>query len=315
MTLLDDDIDDLLQAFRADEAMLDDATRARMWARICDAAPDAPTDLDTLDPSVRVRRLRRRPDAPRRGRMLAVAAAVLVLLAVAGLAVRSGPGDDAVTAGPPAEEPLPRDLQELADAVAALPVPVLGSSEDTRFSHLVVGRERQASGATATRWTQEYWVDLEGRGRVLVGGDLEEDQSSDEPGTFAFGVLPPGVVVGLPDDPDAVEAALLAVDPEAASPGGTVVLASTLAYAGIPAPARAGILRYLDGLGFDPVTAPGLRPNLLRVEGPGPDGSTVQVDVDLLSGEVVASSNTTRQGGRDVRVYRDADLRADTRSR
>ncbi len=316
MTLLDDDIDDLLQGFRADEAVLDDTTRARMWARICDEVPDAPAGLDAFDPSPGARRPSRRPGAPRRGRALAVAAAVLVLLAVAGLAVRSGPGDDEVTAGPAPEEPLPRDLQELADAVADRPVPVLGSSDDTRYTHLLVTREiRGASASQVTNVTEELWIDLEGRGRLRVGGVRDGDESSDEPGTFSFGSLLPREVVGLPDDPEVISATLASRSSDAVGPGGAAQMVHALAHAGIPGPARAGLLRYLDGLGFDPVTADGLGPNLLRVEGPGPDGSTVQVDLDLLTGVVVASSDTTQQGGRDVTTYRDADLRPDTRSR
>jgi hypothetical protein len=59
------------------------------------------------------------------------------------------------------------------------------------------------------------------------------------------------------------------------------------------------------------VTAADLRPNLLRVEGPGPGGSTQQADFDLLTGQVVASLLMTPEGGIDQKTYQIADLRGD----
>lgn len=310
MTLLDDDIDDLLRSFRADEAVVDDATRTRVWARICAEDPDARAELDRLAPAVP----RRRHRVPR-ARLLAVAAAVLVLLAVAGVAVRSGPEGGSVTAGTGTTEPLPRDLLELADRVSARPVTELGAAEEARYTHQRVERVVEAPGTEAVIRTEERWIAQDGTGRLVVTGDAARDETFDEPGALALGTLAPDVALALPDDAEAAEAALVAGSGEAAGPALATTTIETLAHAGLPAAARAGLLRHLDRLGFVPVPAPGAGPRLLRVEGPGPDGSTVQADLDLDSGLIVASASTTRQGTRDERTYVEADLRADTSSR
>ncbi|HMJ74421.1 MAG TPA: hypothetical protein VK507_00510, partial [Iamia sp.] len=272
MTLLDDDIDDLLRTFRADEALLDHMTRARIWARICDEVPDAPTAFDALALRPGVRALRRRTPPGGRARRLGVAAAVLVLLAVAGLAVRSGSGDDTVAAGPTTEAVVPRTLLELADAVAIRPVGELGASDETRYTHQVVTYHLQDGGSEGTVRTEERWVAKDGSGRQVYSLPVNTDRQFD-PGDLLLGGLPPDVAVSLPDDPDRVAAELdehgQATDRDASN---TVI--ATLSFAGLPGPARAGLLRFLDRIGFMAVSTPGVRPSLLRVEGPGPDGST-----------------------------------------
>lgn len=323
MTLLDDDVDDLLRRFRADEAVLDDDIRTRMWARICDDVPDARVALDALAPSAGVRHLRARPRRPST-RVLAVAAAVVVLMAVAAVVLRpgSGPGDRAVTAGPPTEQAAVADLQDLADAVADLPVPVLGSSPETAYAHRVLERTTETTVADPVAVTEEVWVALDGTGRLLItrAGAVGRDETMDRPGSLRLGLLDPAVAVGLPDDADAVVAAIGAQRARAEGEAVAVVpgdlsreLIETLAFPGLPGPARAGILRVLDRWGFAPVTDGALAPNLLRVEGPGPDGSVVQADFDLRTGEVVASTHFGPDGYVDVRTTTAVDLRADTR--
>jgi hypothetical protein len=315
MNLLDDDIDDLLQSFRADEARLDDTTRARMWSAICTDAPDAATELDALDRGTRVRPLRRRTGTSRT-RMLGIAAAVLVLLAGAGLAVRSGTGDKDVTAGPPTTVAAPEGLQELADRVAALPRgAVLGDSPDTRFTYQVLTRRIVSPTATeATTYTETRWIGRDGSGRLWIPPDRDETEG---PGSYAFGeLLAPDVAVGLPD----VDASVTRTIEQVLGVGGldsdeAPGLVATLSHTGLPPAARAGLIRALDRIGFVPVPAPELGPNLWRVEGSGPDGSTMQADFDLLTGEVIASVRVSADGRRDERIITDVDLRGDTRRR
>jgi hypothetical protein len=316
MTLLDDDIDDLLRAFRADEALLDDDIRTRMWARITEAAPAARAELDALVPPAEVRRLPRR-FGPRNNRVLAVAAAVLVLLAVAGVGLRLGPGgNDPTTAGPVTEPVRLVSLQDLADTVKDRPVTVLGSSPDTRYAYLSVERSfRGSRDDLPIDRIEEQWIDLDGTGRIRVSGQAGRDDEVTEPGSLPLGMLRPDVAVGLPDDVGAVDAALLAAGAVDTGPGVSAPVLATLAAPGLPGPARAGLIRFLDGLGFHPVTATGLGPNLARVEGPGPDGSTLRADFDLRTGKVVMTSLMNRRGLLDLRIYTEVDLRPDTLSR
>lgn len=315
MTLLDDDIDDLLQAFRADEARIDDLIRSRIWARVCDAAPDAPTALDTLDRGARVRRLRSRVGGRPRARVLAVAAAVLALLAVGGLSIRTGPDDDAVTAGPAPTAPLPRDLQQLADYVTALPTPVLGDPGAAYAYRRGTRSAQNGPDSETSVYVEQQWTSLDGSGRQLVdaeGDDRDPDETTGGPGTFDLGLLPPRVAIGLLDDVDGVAATVerdldVAFSPEL-SPG----LVETLTYSGLPGPARAGLLRAIDRLGFDPVLAPELGPSLLRVEGPGPEGSMMQADLDLRTGGVVAMARIWPGGEFDRLSSIEVDLRRDT---
>ena len=314
MSYLDDDIDDLLQAFRADEARIDHSIRARIWTQICDEAPDAPTALDTLDRGARVRQLRRRaPSLPRIG---AAAAVVLVLLAVAGLAVRSGPsGDAAVTAGPSATIPAPRDLEELADRVAVLPAAVLGETDDTRYTYLRGVRYRQ-DGPTGEVFVQreQRWVARDGSGREVidVGGDASDrDVTTDEAGTYDLGLVPPLAAVGLRDDVDVV-LATVEHDTGAVSEEVAAALVDLLTYTGLPGAARAGVLRTLARLGFAPASGVDPGPNLWRVEGEGPDGSTLQADLDLRTGEVATWTRLLPGGGSIRLTDIEVDLRRDT---
>jgi hypothetical protein len=314
MSYLDDDIDDLLQGFRADEARIDHSTRARIWAQICDEAPDAPTALDTLARGARVRRLRRRaPSLPRIG---AVAAAVLVLLAVAGLVVRSGPNDDAaVTAGPSTTIPAPRDLEEFADRVVVLPTTVLGETDDTRYTYRSGVRRIQGAAFEAVQHEQR-WIARDGRGRELIAADgkgADSDNTMGQ-GSYEIGYLPPRTALGLPDEAD-TELATFARG-TGVEPGdflNPMALIDLLTYTGLPAPARAGALRALDRLGFAPVPDADLGPNLWRVEGSGPEGSTLQADFDLRTGEVTALALLSPDGGFDRLTDIEADLRPDTR--
>ncbi|HEV7722646.1 MAG TPA: hypothetical protein VGO60_15245 [Iamia sp.] len=310
MTLLDDDIDDLLRTFRADEALLDDGTRGRMWARICDEVPDAPTAFEALAIRPGVHVLRGRPRPSGRVRLLGVAAAVLVLLAVAGLAVRTGSDDDTVAAGPTTEAPVPRTLLELADAVAIRPVGELGASDQARYTHQVVAYTLGTPGAEPVFRTEERWVAKDGTGRQVRSFPAGTDQLIDTPGTLLLGALPPDVAVSLPGDPDRV-AVVLAQHGQATDRDVARTVITTLSFTGLPGPARAGLLRFLDRLGFVSVSTPGVRPNLLRVEGPGPDGSTMQADFGLLTGEVVAWTSSSPDGRSDARTYTEVDLRVD----
>ena len=316
MTLLDDDIDDLLHAFRADEARLDDATRTRIWVQICDAVPEAPTMLDTLDRGARVRRLRQRVGTRPRARVLAVAAAVLALLAVGGLSIRSGPDDDAVTAGLATTAPVPRDLEELADRVADLPTTTLGADGATyTYRRGIRSIQGSPTSEMSTR-VEQQWVALDGSGREIIdveGDDRDRDQTKDAPDSYEIGFLPPRTAVGLPDDADIVmatfarDAGLGAGDPRI-SPA----LVEILTYTGLPAPSRAGVLRALGRLGFAPVPGADLTPNVWRVEGPGPDGSTMQADLDLRTGGVTALARLTPDGFFNRLTSIEVDLRRDT---
>jgi hypothetical protein len=312
MTLLDDDIDDLLQAFRADEARIDDIIRTRIWARVCDAAPDAPTALDTLDRGARVRQLRQRVVTRPRARLLAVAAAVLVLLAVGGLSIRSGPDDDAVTAGPASTVPLPRDLQELADAVTDLPTPVLGEPGATYTYRRAIRSVQNAPTDEATTFVDQQWIGLDGSGRQAADGGGSPGDETVGAASLLLGPFAPRVAVRLPDDADAVLAAVERRHGEGASAQAAPGLFDILTYAGIPGPARAGVLRALDRIGFVPVPAPELGPTVLRVEGPDPDGSTMQADLDLRTGRVIAMTRPLSGGGVDRSTDIEVDLRRDT---
>lgn len=91
-----------------------------------------------------------------------------------------------------------------------------------------------------------------------------------------------------------------------------LALVDLLTYAGIPGPARAGALRALDVLGFEPAPGPEPAPTLWRVEGPGPDGSTMQVDFDRLTGEITAWTRLLAGGGFMRLTNIEIDLRRDT---
>jgi hypothetical protein len=305
----------LLRGFRADEARIDDAIRSRIWAQITDADPEAADWLDTLDRGARVRQIRRR--APRPSQILAVAA-VLVLLAAAQMVVRSGPSEEpSVSAGPSTTVPIPHDLDELADRVAIERATVLGETEDTRYTYQRGVRSTQlVPTVEATTSFEQRWIADDGSGREVIdveGSDRDPEVYVRNPGYFNFGSLTPPAAVALPDDAGAVldsltrDAGAGAGDTEKA-----LALVDLLTYAGVPGPARAGALRALDRLGFEPAPGPDPAPNLWRVEGTGPDGSTMRVDFDLLTGEVAAWTRLLRGGGFMRLTNIEIDLRRDT---
>jgi hypothetical protein len=314
MTVLDDEIGDLLASFRADEAVLDDATRLRIWDRLCDEVPDAAESLDAMAPATNVRRLRTRP----RHRVLAVAAAVLVLLAVAGIALRPGPGrdDGTITAGTTEEEVSVPGLDELADEVAARPVVELGSSPEVAYAHLETRQTVVSIDGSEVVKTFEVWVDRDGTGRTVEDnlGDTAPPASRAfaEPGALGLGGVPVETVLALPDDAAAAEAAFLAVgDVGATARDVPVVVLDTLSHSGIPGPARAGMLRFLDQLGFAPVPASDLGPDTMRVEGLGP-GYVLRADIDRTTGMVISRTWRQPRGAGDVRTVLTSDLRPDT---
>ena len=313
MSFRDDLILGLLRRFRADEGRVDDAIRSRIWADISEHDPEASLWLDTLDRGARVRQLRRR--APRPSQILAVAA-VLVLLAVAQLAVRSGPSEEpTVSAGPSTTVPVPRDLDELADRMAIVRGTVLGETDDTRYTYRrgVRTAQRDPTVAVETSFEQQ-WVADDGSGREVVdveGSGRGPVARTRGPGFYEIGFLPPAIARGLPDDPDTVlatyERSIGVVGAEA-----SFYLVDLVTYAGVPGPARAGALRALDQLGFEPALGPDPAPNLWRVEGPGPDGSTMRVDFDLRTGEVATWTRLLPGGGFMRFTNIEIDLRPDT---
>lgn len=315
MALRDDHVFGLLRGFRADEARVDDAIRSRIWADISDADPEASLWLDTLDRGARIRQLRRK--APRPSRILAVAA-VLVLLAVAQLAVRSGPGEDPfVFAGPSTTVPVPLDLDELADRVATMSAPVLGGTDDSRYTYLRAVHSTQLDRTReVTTSFEQRWVADDGSGREVIdveGSGRVPDVYTRGPDSYEIGFVPPLIALGLPDDADIVLATF--IRNTGVRPGDSLnplALIDLLTYAGVPGPARAGALRALDRLGFEPAPGPDAAPNLWRVEGSGPDGSTMRVDFDLNTNEVAAWTRLLPGGGFTRLTDIEIDLRRDT---
>ncbi|HEU5152325.1 MAG TPA: hypothetical protein VFU19_17680 [Iamia sp.] len=312
----DDRIFALLRAFRADEARIDDAIRSRIWADIVEHDPEAALWLDTLDRGARVGHLRRR--AARPARIMAVAA-VLVLLAVVQLALHStGPSEQPfVSAGPSTTVPIPRDLDDLADRVTLMLPEVLGETEDTRYTYLRGVHTGQADPTRAVQtFVEQRWVAADGSGRELIDNESTgraPDEHRRGPGFFNFGPLTPSAIVSLPDDGQVVLDSI-SRDPDPVAGDGETALAlvELLTYAGFPGPARAGALRALDRLGFEPAPGPDPAPTLWRVEGPGPDGLRVQVDFDLHTGEVAAWTRLTPGGGFIRLTNIETDLRPDS---
>ncbi len=311
MSFRGDHILGLLRGFRADEGRIDGAIRSRIWADITDADPEAADWLDVLDRDARVRRLRRQ--TPRPSRILAVAA-VLALLAVAQMVVRSGPSEEPfVSTGPSTTVPIPLDLDELADWVAVEVPAVLGETADARYTYLrgVRSTRLEPRLEVSTSWEQR-WIAVDGSGREVIdieGDTRDRDITTDEAGSYEIGLLPPLAAVRLGDTADTV-LATYEWSTGAVGPDVSLRLIDLLTYAGLPGLARAGALRALDRLGFKP--APGPARNLWRVEGPGPDGSTMQVDFDLRTNEVTAWTRLLRGGGFMRFTDIEIDLRPDT---
>lgn len=313
MNARDDHIFDLLRAFRADEAHIDDAIRSRIWADISEHDPEAALWLDTLDRGARIRQLRRR--APRPSRIIG-AAAVLLLLTTVQLVLRSGGASEEpfVATGPSTTIPIPQDLNELADRVAAMHPTVFGETEDYAFTYLRGVRSSQADSARAVAVSVEKrWVATDGSGREVIDveGDARDRDVIAEAGTFQIGFLPPDVARGLSDDADEVLATFERSNGVAGSQA-AFQLVDLLTYAGLPGAARAGALRALGELGYEPAPGADPAPNLWRVEGPGPDGSRMRVDFDLRTGEVVAWTRLMSAGGFIRFTDIEVDLRPDT---
>jgi hypothetical protein len=166
-----------------------------------------------------------------------------------------------------------------------------------------------------TTRVEQRWVDLDGRGREVidVGGDQRDrDDTLDRAGSYEIGFLPPRTAVRLPDRTGTVLATFAREADIGAGIAPSMALADLLSYTGLPRAARAGALRALARLGFEPAPGATPGPNLWRVEGSGPDGSTMQVDLDLRTGEV---TTLTLLSGDDFDRLTDIEtsLRSDTR--
>jgi hypothetical protein len=161
---------------------------------------------------------------------------------------------------------------------------------------------------------EQRWIAADGSGREVKnveGSGSGPVARTRGPGFFNLGSLTPSAAVALPDDGQAVLDRFTR-DLGAGAGEESLALVDLLTYAGVPGPARAGALRVLDRLGFEPAPGPDPAPNLWRVEGPGPDGSTMRVDFDLRTGEVAAWTRIVPGGG-FVRLSNIVtDLRRDT---
>lgn len=226
----------------------------------------------------------------RRRRHLMVAAAALIFLAAAGLVVRTSvAADDTVTAG----RPIPRDLRELADRVAALPpTPVLGETASARFTYRRTSRSTDEPTSEVSSDVEEMWVAADGSGRQLTFDEDDPDQTSEGaagPSIFTVDGVPLPIFLKVPDDVDAVAAVFAQYGLHGFTDEAAPRLIDALSYLGIPGPARAGALRALDDLGMTPVPDADPGPHLLRVAGPRrPDGSRLQADFDVRTGRAVA---------------------------
>ncbi len=286
---LEEQIRDYAGALRAGQPVTPDQARARamaLWAR------------------------------HRRRRHLMVAAAVLVLLASAGLFVRASLADDSVTAG----RPIPRSLGELADRVADLPpTTVLGETDDARYAYRRVTRSTDRPGSEVTSDIEETWVSIDGGGRQVTAPEDNPTQTSEgaaRPDLFTVDGVPVRIFLELPDDVQAVVAAFTEHGTHGFTNDVSLRLVDTLAYSGLPGPARAGALRTLDQLGMAPMLDADPGSHLLRVAGPrGPDGWRLQADFDVRTGMAVAwelygpAGEVTRIATIEVDLRRDSQRR------
>jgi hypothetical protein len=252
----------------------------------------------------------------RRRRHLMVAAAVLILLAAAGLFVRTSVADDTVSAG----RPIPRDLWELADRVASLPpTTVLGETDDARYTYRRVTRSTDRPTSEVTSDIEEMWVASDGSGRQVTTPQGDPTQSSEGaagPDLFTVDGVPVHIFLDLPDDVDAVAAAFDTYGRRGFTSEVSPLLVDALSYTGLPGPARAGVLRALDGLGMTSVPDADPGPHLLRVAGPrGPDGWRLQADFDVRTGMAVAWELYGPDGEVTRFVTVEVDLRRDSQRR
>lgn len=309
MTMLDDQVDDLLRHFRADEAVIDDPLRQRMWDEVARTTATAPVPL--------------RPAAGRPSGRRVLAAAALVLAALAGGVVARAtagdgdPGDRATeqaradgTAGAPT-------LTELADQLSTLGGPVLGDPGAT-YAHVVASSVHHAadgSGDSDLAGRAETWVSLDGTGRrrgMLTNGANPEDVVVDQVGMLPLGALRAAAVVVLPDDADATIAAAIADLGSGDDPAVVIAdpLIEALAHPGIPGPARAGALRALDRLGFE--TAPGIDAGTVTLAGPAHDDAVVTAVLDVATGRITSRQLVEVDGSTTATWWSDADLRPTT---
>ncbi len=311
MTMLDDQLDDLLRSFRADEAFIDDEIRGRIWEEVVATTTLAATPLPRrTDP--RTRRARR---------VLTLAAALLVAALSGGVVARVTVDDPGtVTAGVAATPdtattgPAPT-LDELTDAAAAHQGPVLGDPGATH-AHVVASfvyhvptdaEEDDVAGQL------ESWVTADGTGR-LSGNRTDNgnavDQTFDEPNSLLLGPVTPSVALALPADGRAVlEQMVPALGTASPSdPASSTSLVDLLAQPGLPGAARAGLLGALGELGFE--TQAGASPNTVRLSGPAADGATVTAELDIETGRTLSRIQTDPDGGTAAVWYSSVDLRA-----
>lgn len=317
-----DGVDAALRAFRADEGRLDPATRARITARVDaavaagGAAASRPPPEAVPDPTVPLEGgRRRRPPTP-----LLAAAAVLVVLLAAGVAVvvRAG-GDGATSADAPTAPPAEGapGLDALADRVEAAPAgPVLGDPGAT-YAYRRVTTSRAPAGGERTTAGREEWVARDGSGRTLAVGpnEMRSPPSGDgvqpAPGSLALGGTTPEIALALPGDARGVADALAAGDDERAPVDLAAAAVDTLATAGLPPTARAGLLRFLHELGYratgpiDPATG------AASYRGPGFGGSTVTFAFDPETFVVRSRQEQERGGTTSTDAYADIRLRDD----
>lgn len=303
MTTLDDQADDLLRRFRADEAAIDDDLRRRMWDEVAQRTASVPASVRPARPSGRTRR-----------RVLAVAAAVLVV-ALAGVVVARGTGvDDRPRETARATDGSTPTLRDVAADAAGRTGPVLGDPGAT-YAHVVASYVLHVPGDGDASGRTETWVALDGTGRRSASqadGANPSDALFAEPGTLPLGSLRPEVAVDLPDDGHGAIAAVIvdlgAQDGEDLATAGPLV--ELLALPGVPASARAGALRALDVLGY--TTAPGIDAGTVTLSGPAYLGAVTTAVLDLDSGLVTSRTVIESDGRTTETSWSQADLRPTT---
>ena len=313
MTMLDDDIDDLLGAFRADEGVLDDVSRQRMWDRV----------ERTTGARSPARRRRGATPARRRGtgaaprRLVAMAAALLVAVA-AGVVVGRATGDAERVTVAPADAPdttttaqLPT-MNDLAAAAGSDSGAVVGSSAGAAYAHVITSTLIHNGEADAVGQV-ETWVAVDGSGRRRVLSATAanaDDTTSIEPDAVAVAGVPMSTLLALPRDPDQLAAALAGDDPTVPAVAVAPTMVDLLAQPGLPAATREALFEALASFGYR--TGPGVTTGSVHLRGPGGEGIVVQAEV-LLTGTLVTSRTTTGADGTVRSVsWSQPDLRPST---
>jgi hypothetical protein len=248
----------------------------------------------------------RRRRVERRRRLAVVAAGVVLLAGLGGVLVRSGDDDSAVTAG----SAVPRSLDEFADHVAVLPTTVLGETDDARYTYRRGVMTISEPTSETITYEEQSWTPPDGLANREINPAIHE--TALKPPSYDA-LIPASFYLRLTDDVDAVEAVLAMRDLASKS----ALLVDVLTYAGLPGPARAGMLRTLSRLGMVPVAGANPGPNLFRAEGPGgSDGLRIRADFDLRTGLVVAwnwyhLSDSGVAGGSWQFTVLETDLRRD----